>query len=181
LKNGLSLLGTKIKNFEAIKTREELQDLVQSGQGELNKSKARAMARAFNPDLVPEFNRHKVFNAGGGVKIYQLDDDRKTFKAARRAIDYNWGFDSNPWCLLARWDENTPKEEQITNQEVLSMSEEEREELYSDKRMNHGRAWDYWKNNYSAYPKRIAFKNGKLLAFCANDDLIVAWWNRMDH
>ena len=181
LKNGLSLLGTKIKNFESIRTREALQDLVQSGQGELNKSKARVMARAFNPDSVPEFNRHQVYQAGGGVKIYRLDDDRSSFKAARRAIDYNWGFDANPWCLLARWDQNTPKDQQITNQQALSMSEEEREKLYSDEWMNSGRAWGSWKSTYTAYPKRIAFKNGKLLAFCASSSPKIKWWNRMDH
>jgi len=62
------------------------------------------------------------------------------------------------------------------------MSEEEREELYSDEWMNHGQAWNYWDNTYTAYPKRIAFKNGKLLAFCASSEpQKIYWWNRMDH
>ncbi|MBQ8691560.1 MAG: hypothetical protein IJ520_00250, partial [Synergistaceae bacterium] len=40
-------------------------------------------------------------------------------------------------------------------------------------------AWDYWKN-YSAIPKRIAFKDGKLSAFCANSSTQTAWWDRED-
>ena len=40
-------------------------------------------------------------------------------------------------------------------------------------------AWAYWKG-YSAYPKHIAFQNGKLLAFCANDQEWPAWWDRQD-
>ena len=39
-------------------------------------------------------------------------------------------------------------------------------------------AWDYWKH-YNATEKRIAFKNGKLLAFCASSN-DVTWWNRED-
>lgn len=40
-------------------------------------------------------------------------------------------------------------------------------------------AWAYWKG-YSYYPKHIAFQNGKLLAFCANDQDWPAWWDRQD-
>ena len=38
---------------------------------------------------------------------------------------------------------------------------------------------NYW-NQYNAYPKHIAFQNGKLLAFCANDSQKNVWWNRQD-
>ena len=40
-------------------------------------------------------------------------------------------------------------------------------------------AWDFW-CQYSEYPKHIAFQNGKLLAFCANDDRLTRWWDRND-
>ena len=39
-------------------------------------------------------------------------------------------------------------------------------------------AWEWW-NNYNATDKRIAFKDGKLLAFCASDDE-VKWWDKED-
>ena len=43
-----------------------------------------------------------------------------------------------------------------------------------------GVAWSYWKT-YSAYPKRVAFKNGKLVSFSAGkNEGIVEWWDRED-
>lgn len=38
-------------------------------------------------------------------------------------------------------------------------------------------AWHYWQR-YNAYPKHIAFQNGKLLAFCANVNRRNLWWDR---
>lgn len=38
---------------------------------------------------------------------------------------------------------------------------------------------NYW-TKYNSYPKHIAFQNGKLLAFCANDYQKNVWWNRND-
>ena len=63
------------------------------------------------------------------------------------------GEDANPWCLAARQDDDDN---------------------------DLGQAWGYWSNNYSTIPKRIAFKNGKLLAFCASDSDEITWWNRED-
>ena len=40
-------------------------------------------------------------------------------------------------------------------------------------------AWGYW-NDYNSIPKRIAFKDGKLLAFCASDKGYTEWWDRED-
>ncbi|MBQ7220821.1 MAG: hypothetical protein IJS28_07570 [Synergistaceae bacterium] len=40
-------------------------------------------------------------------------------------------------------------------------------------------AWEYW-NSYDSVEKRIAFKDGKLLAFCASDDDNITWWDRED-
>lgn len=40
-------------------------------------------------------------------------------------------------------------------------------------------AWAYWKG-YSYYPKHIAFQNGKLIAFSANDQPQTVWWDRQD-
>ena len=93
------------------------------------------------------------YNAGDGVVIYEVEDSEEGQQAVRKAIDSNWGYDKNPWCLVAR-DSN---------------AENELED-----------AWDYW-NNYSAYPKRIAFKNGNLLAFSAGEEKQhVQWWDKND-
>ena len=41
--------------------------------------------------------------------------------------------------------------------------------------------WAYWQG-YCAYPKHIAFQNGKLLAFCANDvPGEILWWDKQDN
>lgn len=39
--------------------------------------------------------------------------------------------------------------------------------------------FQYWKH-YSNYDKRIAFKNGKLLAFCAGSSMNIRWWDKQD-
>lgn len=42
-------------------------------------------------------------------------------------------------------------------------------------------SYTYWKQ-YNAYPKHIAFQNGKLLAFCAGKNpFVMTWWDRKDN
>ena len=42
-------------------------------------------------------------------------------------------------------------------------------------------SYDYWKQ-YNAYPKHIAFQNGKLIAFCAGKNpFVMTWWDRKDN
>lgn len=42
-------------------------------------------------------------------------------------------------------------------------------------------SYQYWKE-YNAYPKHIAFQNGKLLAFCAGKNpFVMTWWDRKDN
>ena len=69
----------------------------------------------------------------------------------RKIINTHWGEDANPWCLL-QGDGNG--------------------NLRSD-------AWKYW-SHYDGVEKRVAFKDGKLLAFCANEDNNDWWWDRQD-
>lgn len=91
-----------------------------------------------------------------GVVIYQVEDSSKGMRAVRKIIDLQWGQDANPWCLAAR----TGKKGDLRTA---------------------SRHWKY----YSAYPKRIAFQNGKLIAFCANggnnvETTLNMWWDRED-
>lgn len=85
-----------------------------------------------------------------GITVYTVDDSKEGQAAVRRIIDTHWGEEANPWCLAARVDGN------LSN------------------------AWNYWINTYNTVDKRIAFKNGKLLAFCASDDGSNTWWDRED-
>lgn len=41
-------------------------------------------------------------------------------------------------------------------------------------------AWKYW-CRYNAYPKHVAFRNGKIIAFSANDVSRTVWWDLNDH
>jgi len=84
------------------------------------------------------------------IIIYTVEDTREGQAAVRKIIDSHFGKDANPWCLAAR-----------TNGGLDN-------------------AWYYWSNRYNAYPKKIAFKNGKLVAFSANSDSEVVWWDRND-
>ena len=113
--------------------------------------KIRSQDERFNPSTEKAFSN--PYNAGDGVVIYNVEDSKKGQLAVRRAIDFHFGYDKNFWCLATRY------------------------EKYDD---DLEEAWDYWKEN-SAYPKRIAFKNGKLFAFSAGDEKQhVEWWDRND-
>ena len=125
----------------------------------------------FNPSTEKTFSH--PYNAGNGVVIYNVEDSKDGQLAVRKAIDANWGYDKNPWCLVAR-------KEGFDQDEINELSEEQAEKLgfYSDDAL--AVAWRYW-NHYKAYPKRIAFKNGKLLAFSAGDNKQhVEWWDKND-
>lgn len=86
-----------------------------------------------------------------GVVTYKVQDSPEGMNAVRKIIDAQWGQKASPWCLITRDNNGTMK-----------------------------RAWEYW-NNYNAYPKHIAFQDGKLLAFSANKNRHMKWWDRNDH
>jgi len=88
---------------------------------------------------------------GHGVVVYDVADTKEAQQDMRQIINTHFGKDANPWCLL-----------QGDGEGNLS-----------------GEAWGYW-NTYNAYPKQVAFKDGKLLAFSANNRNQTLWWDRSD-
>ena len=131
----------------------------------------RSQDERFNPDTEKTFSH--PYNAGDGVVIYNVEDSKEGQKAVRRAIDFHFGYDKNFWCLASR-------KEGFRQDEINALTPEQAEKLgfYSDDAL--AVAWNYWKGN-SAYPKRIAFKNGKLFAFSAGKKKQhVEWWDRDD-
>ncbi|MCQ2299977.1 MAG: hypothetical protein MJZ81_07640 [Bacteroidales bacterium] len=102
-------------------------------------------AKPINPDKVPELSDKREM--GNGVVTYLVQDDREGQKAMRQIINTHWGEDANPWCLLHGDGKGN----------------------LSDGANGEYDAWYYW-NHYNALPKRVAFKDGKLLAFMATDD-----------
>lgn len=85
-----------------------------------------------------------------GVVVYKVDNSKQGQEAVRKVVDAYWGEDSNPWCLISRSDSGLDKHYEM-----------------------------FWQK-YNAYPKHIAFQNGKLLAFCANTKKHNLWWDRKD-
>ena len=127
----------------------------------------------FNPSSEKTFSH--PYNAGGGVVIYDVENSKKGQLAVRKAIDANWGYDKNPWCLAARKD-------WFDHEAVNRLSEDEKKSLGFDSYdgLALGMAWIQWKH-YSAYPKRIAFQNGKLIGLSAGDqEQYVEWWDKND-
>ena len=134
--------------------------------------KIRSQDERFNPATEKTFSH--PYNAGDGVVIYNVEDSKEGQKAVRRAIDFHFGYDKNFWCLASR-------KEGFNRNEINSLTREQAEKLglYSDDAL--AVAWNYWNGLYNAYPKRIAFKNGKLFAFSAGKHKQhVEWWDRND-
>ena len=108
--------------------------------------------KAIDPDTVPELtNGRTIGPLSFSIRVYDVEDTKEGQLAMRRIINTHWGEDANPWCLL-QGDGNG--------------------NLSSD-------AWRYW-GHYNGVPKRVAFQDGKLLAFCANDERVDCWWDRQD-
>ena len=134
--------------------------------------KIRSQDEVFNPATEKTFSH--PYNAGDGVIIYDVEDSKEGQKAVRRAIDFHFGYDKNFWCLASR-------KEGFRQDEIDALTPEQAERLgfYSDDAL--AVAWNYWNGLYKAYPKRIAFKNGKLFAFSAGKyKQHVEWWDRND-
>ncbi len=76
-----------------------------------------------------------------GVTVYDVEDSEASRQNMRQIINSHWGKDANPWCLLQGDGEGN-----LTDKSAR-----------------------YWEH-YDAVQKRVAFQNGKLLAFCASDE-----------
>ena len=85
-----------------------------------------------------------------GIAVYDVEDSQESRENMRKIINTHFGEDANPWCLL----------QGDGNGNLIKGSQ---------------RMWEY----YNKYPKRVAFKNGKLIAFFASRDE-PTWWDRQD-
>ncbi|MBR5660567.1 MAG: hypothetical protein IKW99_03360 [Bacteroidales bacterium] len=94
---------------------------------------------------------HRAAEYPEGIVVYDVDGTEESRKNMREIINTHYGKDASPWCLLQG---------------------DGKGNLTPDSKR-------YWKH-YSAYPKQVAFKDGKLLAFSANDKKTRLWWDRKD-
>lgn len=124
----------------------------------------------FDPDNEPAFTRKKKL--GNGIVVYRVEDSPDGMLAVREAMDVCWGERANPWCLVSR-------NEKLDDEEMEFAVDYEEDEDLIIKSLDG--AWMRWKT-YSSYPKRIAFKNGKLFAFCASPHRgELKWWDRYNN
>ena len=86
-----------------------------------------------------------------GLQVFNVEESEKSRINLRHIIDTHWGMDSNPWCIL-----QGDRHGNLTPQSA--------------------RCW----KNYSGFPKRVAFMNGRLTAFSAGATQKRIWWNRLD-
>lgn len=117
---------------------------------------------------VPQFTKYKEYP--NGVVIYDVQDSKDGMMAVRKIVDMQWREDANPWCLIARDEEYGYQDSETYYSEDEYVDEDQA--VMKD-------AWEHWKD-YDAIPKQIAFQNGKLIAFCANNSNEIAWWDRQD-
>ncbi len=92
---------------------------------------------------------HKEHDYGNGIVTYNVDESDESRENIRRIINTHINREANPWCVA-----------QGDGKGNLSEN-----------------AGGYWRH-YGILPKRVAFRNGKLLAFFASDDGVPTWWDR---
>ena len=111
----------------------------------------KASEKRINPDDVSTLHKAKEFKEHG-ITIYDVDNTEESRQNMRQIINTHYGKEASPWCLL-QGDGNGNLTEQSAR---------------------------FWQQ-YNGYPKQVAFKDGKLLGFSANDDKKVRlWWDRQD-
>ena len=86
-----------------------------------------------------------------GITIYEVEESERSRENMRGIINTHFGKDCSPWCLL---------------------------QGDGDGKLT-GESARYWAH-YNAYPKRVVFKDGRLVAFSANDKSEVVYWDRQD-
>ena len=95
---------------------------------------------------------HRARSFDNGLVIYDVDESEESRMNMRAIINTHFGEDASPWCLLQGDGKG-------------NLTPESRE---------------YWEH-YNAYPKQVAFVDGKLTAFSANDNIYDrVWWDRQD-
>lgn len=106
--------------------------------------------KPIDPNTVSTLHKAQEFPEQG-IVIYDVDESEESRENMRKIINTHFGEQASPWCLLA-----------------------------GDGEGNLTEGSKNWWNHYDAYPKQVAFKDGKLTAFSANDKKERVWWDRQD-
>lgn len=107
-----------------------------------------------SPDNYPDVLTNKQ-DIGYGVTVYDVANTRKGQRAVRDLMNSHLTVNGkyyNCWCLL------------YASGSTGKLSSE---------------AWSYW-NRYNGTQKKVAFKDGKIMAFCASSEKHPEWWDLSD-
>lgn len=117
--------------------------------------RARVVTGSGDPDNYKELRLdYKAETEFGELKVYFVKDDRDGQMAVREIMNTQMGRDwKGPWCLLR-------------GDGVGGIDKD---------------AFKYWSKWYGKTPKRVAFLNGDIIAFCASGrKMSVLWWDMDD-
>jgi hypothetical protein len=106
--------------------------------------------KPIDPNTVSTLHKAQEFPEQG-IVIYDVDESEESRENMRKIINTHYGEQASPWCLLQG---------------------DGKGNLTEDSK-------NYW-DHYNSYPKQVAFKDGKLVAFSANDTDSRVWWDRQD-
>lgn len=68
----------------------------------VTKAQQKQAAKNINQlDNIPQFSQKETYD--NGVVIYKVDDTEEGMNAVRKIVDLQWGLNSNPWCIIARY------------------------------------------------------------------------------
>ena len=107
-----------------------------------------------SPDSYPDVLTNKQ-DVGYGATIYDVANTRKGQQAVRDLMNSHLTVNGkyyNCWCLL------------YASESTGKLSSE---------------AWSYW-NRYNGTQKKVAFKDGKIVSFCASSEKHPEWWDLSD-
>ena len=107
-----------------------------------------------SPDSYPDVLTNKQ-DVGYGVTVYDVTNTRKGQRVVRDLMNSHLTVNGkyyNCWCLL------------YASESTGKLSSE---------------AWSYW-NRYNGTQKKVAFKDGKIVSFCASSEKHPEWWDLSD-
>ena len=107
--------------------------------------------KPINPDDVSTLTNKQELP--NDIIVYDVDNSEESMRNMREIINTHLGIDANPWCIL-----------QANKDGILTDT-----------------AHRLWQTAYKSLPRRVAFRNGRLIAFFATGNSTQpTWWDRQD-
>ena len=137
-------------------------------------------AKLTDPTKVKTFTLAKGVTEGHSIQIFDVEDSREAQKDVRKVVDTHFGKKADPWCIIAR--QKAPDMNDFMDFEDVYEADDPMNPLNQADVLGLNKvtdelseAWNNWVE-YGDSQRQIAFQDGKLVGFFANDQ----WWDRMD-